>query len=62
MTHPSYDTDFYAWTQTQAAALRAKDWASVILTIELEDFAKQRYIVRERITPQGHEIIDRGKL
>jgi len=31
MTHPSYDTDFYAWTQTQAAALRAKDWAAVDL-------------------------------
>lgn len=29
MTTPSYDTDFYAWTQQQAAALRAKDWAAV---------------------------------
>jgi hypothetical protein len=26
MTTPSYDTDFYTWTQAQAAALRAKDW------------------------------------
>ena len=26
MTTPSYDTDFYTWTQQQAAALRAKDW------------------------------------
>jgi hypothetical protein len=24
MTTPDYDTDFYAWTQAQAAALRAK--------------------------------------
>ena len=24
MTEPLYDTDFYQWTQTQAAALRAK--------------------------------------
>jgi Domain of unknown function DUF29 len=24
-----YDTDFYRWTQTQAAALRAKDFAAV---------------------------------
>ena len=28
MTTPNYDTDFYAWTQAQAAALRAKDWAA----------------------------------
>jgi hypothetical protein len=25
MTAPDYDTDFYAWTQAQAAALRAND-------------------------------------
>ena len=25
MTTPTYETDFYAWTQAQAAALRAKD-------------------------------------
>jgi len=24
-----YDTDFYTWTQTQAAALRAKDWPAL---------------------------------
>jgi hypothetical protein len=24
-----YDTDFYTWTQAQAAALRAKDWAAL---------------------------------
>jgi hypothetical protein len=27
MTTPNYDTDFYAWTQAQAAAIRAKDLA-----------------------------------
>jgi hypothetical protein len=27
MTAPTYDTDFYAWTQAQAAAIRAKDLA-----------------------------------
>jgi hypothetical protein len=31
MTTPDYDTDFYAWTQQQAAALRAKDWAALDL-------------------------------
>jgi Domain of unknown function DUF29 len=29
MTKSLYDTDFHAWTQQQAAALRAKDWAGV---------------------------------
>jgi Domain of unknown function DUF29 len=35
-----YDTDFYSWTQTQAAALRAKDWAALDvahLAEEIED-------------------------
>jgi Domain of unknown function DUF29 len=35
-----YDNDFYAWTQTQAAALRAKDWAALDrehLAEEIED-------------------------
>jgi hypothetical protein len=31
MTTPSYVTDFYAWTQGQAAALRAKDVAALDL-------------------------------
>jgi hypothetical protein len=31
MTAPLYDIDFYHWTQTQAAALRAKDWAALDL-------------------------------
>ena len=26
MTDTNYDTDFYSWTQAQAALLRAKDW------------------------------------
>jgi len=26
MTTPNYDTDFYAWTQAQAAAIRAHAW------------------------------------
>jgi Domain of unknown function DUF29 len=27
-----YDTNFYAWTQQQAAALRTKDWAALDVT------------------------------
>jgi len=29
MSDTGYDTDFYAWTQAQAAALRAKDWSAL---------------------------------
>jgi hypothetical protein len=39
-----YDTDFYAWTQAQAAALRAKDWAALDLdhlAEEIEDLGKR---------------------
>jgi Domain of unknown function DUF29 len=31
MTTPDCGIDFYAWTQAQAAALRAKDWAALDL-------------------------------
>ena len=30
MTTPDYDTDFYAWTQAQAAAIRAESVAEVL--------------------------------
>jgi hypothetical protein len=32
-----YDTDFYTWTQGQAAALRAKDWTA----LDLEHLAEE---------------------
>jgi hypothetical protein len=32
-----YDTDFYTWTQTQAAALRAQEWK----TLDLENLAEE---------------------
>jgi hypothetical protein len=32
-----YDTDFYAWTQAQASALRAKEWK----TLDLENLAEE---------------------
>jgi hypothetical protein len=37
MTTPTYETDFYTWTQQQAAALRAKDWAA----FDLEHLAEE---------------------
>jgi hypothetical protein len=42
MTTPDYDTDYAAWADSQAAALRAKDWAALDLehlAEEVEDLA-----------------------
>jgi len=53
MTTPDYDTDFYAWTQAQAAALRAQqgealDWAH--LAEEIEDMGmSQRHAVQSHL-------------
>jgi len=43
MTTPDYATDFYAWTQAQAAAIRAGAWDDVDrdhLAEEIEDVGK----------------------
>jgi uncharacterized protein DUF29 len=43
MTTPDYETDFYAWTQAQAAAIRAGAWDDVDrdhLAEEIEDVGK----------------------
>ena len=49
----TYDTDFYAWAQQQAEALRAKDWAAVDVTHvaeEIEDLGnEQRHAVRSHL-------------
>jgi hypothetical protein len=37
MSQSLYDTDFYTWTQTQAEALRAKDWAA----LDIEHLAEE---------------------
>jgi len=37
MTTPDYDTDFYAWTQAQAAVLRAKEWK----TLDIDHLAEE---------------------
>jgi hypothetical protein len=34
-----YDTDFYAWTQAQAAALRGKDWPALDVAHLAEEIA-----------------------
>ena len=43
MTTPDYNTDFYTWTQAQAAAIRAKDMAALDiehLAEEVEDLGR----------------------
>jgi Domain of unknown function DUF29 len=49
MTKTSYDTDLYAWTQTQAKALRTKRWEALDLehlAEEIESLGiKQRHAV-----------------
>jgi hypothetical protein len=45
MTKATYDTDFYAWTQAQAAALRAHTWDALDidhLVEELEDVGNEQ--------------------
>jgi hypothetical protein len=53
MTTPDYDTDFYAWAQQQAEALRAKDWAALDvehLAEEVDDLRKtERRAVRSQL-------------
>jgi hypothetical protein len=53
MTTPDYDTDFYGWTQAQAAALRAQesktlDWDH--LAEEIESLGnEQRHAARSHL-------------
>jgi Domain of unknown function DUF29 len=53
MTTPDYDTDFYAWTQAQAAAIRAGAWDAVDrahLAEEIEDLGKsERHAVTSHL-------------
>jgi hypothetical protein len=53
MTTPSYDTDFYAWAQQQAEALRAKDWAALDVehpAEEVDDLRNtERWVVRSQL-------------
>jgi hypothetical protein len=53
VTKTSYDTDFYTWTQAQAAALRAKDWAHLDfehLAEEIESLGRsERYAIESQL-------------
>jgi hypothetical protein len=53
MTTPDYDTDFYAWTQAQAAALRDRKWTTLDVEHLAEEIAslgnEQRHAVRSHL-------------
>ena len=54
-----YEHDFYAWTQAQAAALRAKDWAALDLehvAEEIESMGKRdrRAVESTLVVRLGH--------
>jgi hypothetical protein len=52
MPLPLYDTDFYQWTQTQAAALRQKDFAALDLANLAEEIDSLGKSDRRAITHQ----------
>jgi Domain of unknown function DUF29 len=57
MTAPDYDTDFYAWTQAQAAAIRAKEVTALDidhLAEEVEDLGRA---VRKAIGSQLERLL-----
>jgi Domain of unknown function DUF29 len=47
-----YDTDFYAWAQQQAAALRAKDWAALDREHLAEEVEELRQTERRAVRSQ----------
>jgi hypothetical protein len=53
MAKPLYDTDFYAWTLTQAEALRAKNWRALDvdnLAEEIESLGRSdRYAIESQL-------------
>jgi hypothetical protein len=57
MTIPDYDTDFYTWTQAQAAALRAKDWAALDIDHLAEEVDDLGASVRKGLVSQLERLL-----
>jgi hypothetical protein len=53
----SYDTDFYQWTQTQAEALRAKDWLALDVANLAEEIESLGRSDRRAITHQLERLL-----
>jgi Domain of unknown function DUF29 len=52
-----YDTDFYTWTQAQAAALRAKDWAALDVAHLAEEIADLGQSIEHAIESQLERLL-----
>jgi hypothetical protein len=57
MTTPDYETDFYGWTQAQAAALRAKDLARLDIEHIAEEVEDLGRAVRKGISSQLERLL-----
>jgi hypothetical protein len=57
MTTPDYDTDFYAWTQAQAAAIRAKDLARLDIAHLAEEIESLGITDEHAITRQLQRLL-----
>jgi Domain of unknown function DUF29 len=52
-----YDTDFYTWTQTQAAALRGKDWAALDVAHLAEEIAELGQSIEQAVESQLERLL-----
>jgi hypothetical protein len=57
MSDIDYDTDFYAWTQAQTTALRAKDWPAVDLEHVAEEIESLGIADEHAITRQLQRLL-----
>ena len=57
MTTPTYETDFYAWTQAQAAAIRAKDLARLDIVHLAEEIESLGIADEHAITRQLQRLL-----
>jgi hypothetical protein len=57
MTKATYDTDFYAWTQAQAAHLRAKEWPALDVDNLAEEIESLGRSDRRAITHQLERLL-----
>jgi hypothetical protein len=57
MTTPDYDTDFYAWTQAQADAIRAKDLARLDIAHLAEEIESLGIADEHAITRQLQRLL-----
>jgi Domain of unknown function DUF29 len=53
----TYDTDFYTWTQAQAAALRAKDWSALDVDHLAEEIADLGQTIENAIESQLDRLV-----